>query len=753
MTQLASGVEFEDTPKQLTRIDAASELVLLVAGVTERGPIGEAPIVRSFPAWQKVYGGYTLNAKATPSAVELYFKNGGTACRTSRVTHCTTPGDPTSTTATKATITLPTAAVAASAGSTQSAVQPFDCEPGQTLVVAFEAGGDQTFTINAAAASRETTNSSASPFALADQDVLTLKVDQGAVQTITFDATEFVDIANATPTELAAVINAQLVGGSASVTSAGTKVTITSDKRGTGSYVEVTGGTANAAGKLNFATAEVQGTGNVADVDVVTAAEIATICTAITDGTVSSAGGRVTFASATTGGSSTAQVKSASTADTAMGFDNAVHSGASGAAVDTWQFDGKTEGAFANAITLVTSSPSNGDSLSKNLEVRVNGVRRERFFSVSADPDSPRFVETILNATDGSGSDLLAVTDLGVGLPPASGTSAAMTGGADGLGSLADADFLGAALSSPDSATGLEVFNRYDDGTCLIVPGRGTSAVHNGAVSWSLAQKAGEVFCFLDPPQDLAAEDMKDYVLNTAALFGLTNIAAIYWPEVLVLNPDASVYGAVDTIVAPPSGIVAGIAARIEGSKIGGAFDQPAGPDGRYLPKGILGFDTPSGQPPTKAECELLFPVNVNPIKREAGTPTFVDGARVLDVTGNWPSVGQSRGVQYVKRKGRVGLSTLRHRPITTDLFKQGERTLRTFLTDLTRAGAFASTEPAKAFFVDFGPALNPPSSQAAGQVNADVGLATARPAEFIKVRIGPDTRALDEEAAAQEQA
>lgn len=749
MTQLASGVEFEDIPKQLTRIDAASELVFLVAGVTERGPIGEAPITRSFPAWQKFYGGYTLNAKALVASVELFFKNGGTACRTSRVTHCATPGDPTSTTATKATITLPTAAVAASAGSTQSAVQPYDCEPGQTLVVAFEAGGDQTFTIAATAAS---VLSAAEPITLADGQTFII-----GGQTKTFSSSEFADITNATAEEIVNALAPFFVAKSLPIAAllhtSDTKVQIISTQRGSGASFVVGAGTANAGLGGTITAGTKTGTGNVANVDIVTAAEIAAICSAITNGTVSSTGGRVKFTSATTGGSSTAQVKSASTADTALGFDNAVHTGGTGAAVDTWQFDGKTAGEYANAITLVTSAPSNGDSLSKNLEIRVNGVRRERFFSVSADPLAARFIETILNATDGSGSDLLAVTDLGTGLPAASGTSAAMTGGADGLGSLVDADFLGAALSSPDSATGIEVFNRYDDGTCIAIPGRGTSAVHNGMVSWSLAQKAGEVFCFLDPPQDLTAEDMKDYVLNTAALFGLTNIASVYWPEVKVLNPDASVYGTVDTITVPPSGIIAGIAARIEGAKIGGAFEQPAGPDGRYLPKGILGFATPSGQPPTKAECEILFPVNVNPIKRETGTPTFIDGARVLDITGNWPSVGQSRGVQYVKRKGRIGLAPLRHRPITTDLFKQGERTLRTFLTDLTRAGAFASTEPAKAFFVDFGPALNPPSTQAAGEVNADVGLATSRPAEFIKVRIGPDTRALDEEAAAQEQA
>jgi phage tail sheath gpL-like len=208
---------------------------------------------------------------------------------------------------------------------------PWPLAHSDTVVVAFNAGGDQTFTLSAVAAAVETTNSSATPFNLDDGMVLNVKIDgQATAQAITFAASSFVDVNAATPTEIAAVINAQLIGGRATVTSGGTKVTLTSDTKGTGSHVQVTGGTANAAGALNFSTTEADGTGNVADVSAVTAAEWVTIMTALTNGTVEDSSGALLFTSTTTGGSGTVQVKAASTADDEMGFDNAVHSGSAG---------------------------------------------------------------------------------------------------------------------------------------------------------------------------------------------------------------------------------------------------------------------------------------------------------------------------------------------------------------------------------------------------------------------------------------
>jgi hypothetical protein len=44
---------------------------------------------------------------------------------------------------------------------------------------------------------------------------------------------------------------------------------------------------------------------------------------------------------------------------------------------------------------------------------------------------------------------------------------------------------------------------------------------------------------------------------------------------------------------------------------------------------------------------------------------------------------------------------------------------------------------------VNFGPTLNPPSEALALRANGRIGLATAKPAEFIVLRIGQDTSAL----------
>ena len=204
---------------------------------------------------------------------------------------------------------------------------PWTLANGDTIVVAFNAGGDQTFAVSATAAAVECAN--ADTYALSDGQMITVKIDaEATAQSIAFLTAEFVSIGAATAEEVAAVINAKIVGATATVTSTGTKVTITSDTKGTNSHVEVTGGTANSA--LGFSTSEVDGTGNVADVSAVTAAEWVTIMTAITNGTVEDYNDALLFTSTTTGGSGTVQIKASSTADDEMGFDNAVHTGTTG---------------------------------------------------------------------------------------------------------------------------------------------------------------------------------------------------------------------------------------------------------------------------------------------------------------------------------------------------------------------------------------------------------------------------------------
>ena len=99
-------------------------------------------------------------------------------------------------------------------------------------------------------------------YSLSDGDTLTMKVDGGAEQTVTFNTAEFSDITKAKASEIAAVINSETTGLTAYVSPPGDqcsgepnpkKVSIRSDNP-SGS-IQVTGGTANAADKLDFYTA------------------------------------------------------------------------------------------------------------------------------------------------------------------------------------------------------------------------------------------------------------------------------------------------------------------------------------------------------------------------------------------------------------------------------------------------------------------------------------------------------------------
>lgn len=81
-------------------------------------------------------------------------------------------------------------------------------------------------------------------FGLTDLQTLTLKIDEGSQQQIIFNTADFVDIANATAPEVAAAINAQIIGGTAQINGEG-KVFIHSDKPGRFGRIEIIGGTGN----------------------------------------------------------------------------------------------------------------------------------------------------------------------------------------------------------------------------------------------------------------------------------------------------------------------------------------------------------------------------------------------------------------------------------------------------------------------------------------------------------------------------
>ncbi len=416
------------------------------------------------------------------------------------------------------------------------------------------------------------------------------------------------------------------------------------------------------------------------------------------------------------------------------------------APLDTLRVDGKWDGVYANDIRITVAAATSGVATEFNLSVEDGGLVSEVFPNLSMDPSRPNYVEAIVNDLN-RGSRLIAVTDLSStdvapGALPALGTFGPLAGGDDGLANLADADFVGNAAGK----TGLHALDVISQLTLLIVPGRATPVVHNAMLTYCEIVRDRGCFAILDTPEHQSAVGIITYAESTAAILGLSELGALYWPRIKVLNPSKTVFGNTDTLTIGASGHIAGVYARTDGSRPGGVFVPPAGIQNGQL-QGVIGFET--DEVLDEAKRDLVFPKRINPLTVFPGTPRHIDGARTLKGDGNFPTVAERRGVLFIEQSLKLGLLFAKHQNNTEALRATLTRTVNAFLLIQLKNGAFASTDPKKAYFVDFSDGVNTPAVIASGQVVGRIGLATAKPAEFIVLRFSQDTRAIDAELAA----
>lgn len=400
------------------------------------------------------------------------------------------------------------------------------------------------------------------------------------------------------------------------------------------------------------------------------------------------------------------------------------------------RIDGKTRGAYANALSVRVAAPSNGKAACFNLYVVRGGINVEKFIDVTMDATATNYVVAVVNSGFGTqlASNLIAVTDLinSNSAVLVVGLFGPLTGGVDGLTSLADTDYVGG--QGANGYVGLHLFDQIPQIDILCVPGRATSAVQNGAVTYAETTRKGLCFVILDPPAGLTCAQMRTYQSSTAALQELSEIAAIYYPRILMDNPNTALFGNAATIVAPVSGAIAGLCALLDASKPGGAAEHPASIEVGSL-RSARGIETTSDVR-DEVKRGLLFDTMVNPIM--VGPGTYVDGARCLKSTGPFPTVGESRFVMFVSNTISAALNPKRNRNIRPRLRNEVKMVVEGFLRRLTKAECFASNDDELAWTFDIGSALNTAADAAARRVNSRVGLATSKPAEFFYVEFAP---------------
>lgn len=202
-----------------------------------------------------------------------------------------------------------------------------------------------------------------------------------------------------------------------------------------------------------------------------------------------------------------------------------------------------------------------------------------------------------------------------------------------------------------------------------------------------------------------------------------SDFAIVYHPWVLVKDINTG-----DTVLAPPSGHMAGIFARVDATR--GVHKAPANEPMR----GVVGVQRRI----TPAEQGELNEAGVNVIRmfdtlgiRPWGARTSARSAKP-----EMRYVNVRRLFCMIEESIAAGTSWIVFEPNDRELWSMVVRDIKAFLTGLWRDGALMGRTPEEAFMVKCNEETNPPDSVDRGLVVTQIWLAPVKPAEFVVFKV-----------------
>jgi phage tail sheath protein FI len=193
--------------------------------------------------------------------------------------------------------------------------------------------------------------------------------------------------------------------------------------------------------------------------------------------------------------------------------------------------------------------------------------------------------------------------------------------------------------------------------------------------------------------------------------------AALYFPWMQVVNPMTGL-----TEFWPPSGHVIGIYAQVDQSR--GVYKAPA----NVVIAGSLGLKyvlTDADQGPLN-----LLGIDILRTFRERTQP-LVWGARTTSTDSSWQYVNIRRSFIFYEQSILQAMQGVLFEVNNPLLWGRLKRSITEFLNRVKGDGGIID------FYVRIDAALNPPATQALGQLFVEIGIQPAYPAEFIVLRIG----------------
>jgi phage tail sheath protein FI len=236
-------------------------------------------------------------------------------------------------------------------------------------------------------------------------------------------------------------------------------------------------------------------------------------------------------------------------------------------------------------------------------------------------------------------------------------------------------------------------------------------------------ENAGDRMAILDAPGDMLPQDILEWRMDTAGYD--SKFATLYYPWIEVMDPLTN-----QPIVVPPSGHVAGVWARTDGTR--GVHKAPAN-------EVVLGANGLAFQV-THDEQGGLNTNGINCIRAFSGRGIRIWGARTLSSDPEWRYVNVRRLFNYISESIIEGTQWAVFEPNDQRLWTRLRISSANFLTRVWRDGALFGATPEQAFFVKCDEETNPPDVVEAGQVVIEIGIAPVKPAEFVVFRISQFT-------------
>lgn len=241
----------------------------------------------------------------------------------------------------------------------------------------------------------------------------------------------------------------------------------------------------------------------------------------------------------------------------------------------------------------------------------------------------------------------------------------------------------------------------------------------------------GDRVALLDPPWDTASDSslgiapVQAWRDNFDTEFGGLYFPWLFAPDPLQITPTRAI---------PPSGHIAGLIAATDLSV--GVHKAPANVDVSWAQDVTI--------PVERNIHGVLNTAGINVIRGDFGRPIRVMGARTVSSDPNWRFINVRRLVCMIR--AALELST---RWVVFEPNNQFTRATLTsgivrLLNQLWIQGALVGATADAAYQVVCDDSNNPPSTQAMGQLLADIAIAPSVPFEFVLLRLGRSDDTLD---------